>query len=78
MGALQINLRYDHLDLVDAGIVGGVQDSYAVSLVWTPTDYTRFLINYARNQIDQSIFPVAGGDTSYAVDAVGVRAQVNF
>jgi phosphate-selective porin OprO/OprP len=78
MGALQINLRYDHLDLVDAGIVGGVQDSYAVSLVWTPTDYTRFLINYARNQIDQSIFPVAGGDTSYAVDAVGVRAQVDF
>lgn len=78
MGALQLNFRYDHLDLIDAGIVGGIQDTYAVSLVWTPTDYTRFLINYGRNQIDQSNFPVAGGDTSYRVDAVGVRAQIDF
>lgn len=78
MGAVQVNLRYDHLDLVDAGIIGGLQDTYAISLVWTPTDYTRFLINYARNQIDQSNFPVGGGDTSYGVDTLGVRAQVDF
>lgn len=78
MGALQVNLRYDHLDLVDAAIAGGLQDTYAVSLVWTPTDYTRLLVNYARVQVDQSIFPIEGGSTSYGVDVAGIRAQVDF
>src|SRR5690606_20439921 len=28
IGAIQVNLRYDHLDLGDAGIVGGTQKGY--------------------------------------------------
>ena len=78
MGALQVNLRYDYLDLTDAGIVGGTQNGYAVSLVWTPTDYTRFMVNYGRMQYDNAAIPAAGGDTSYGVDAFGVRAQIDF
>ena len=77
-GAVQVNLRYDHLDLTDAGIVGGTQNGYAVSLVWTPTDYTRFMMNYGRMQYDNAAIPAAGDDTSYGVDAFGVRAQIDF
>lgn len=77
-GAVQVNLRYDYLDLTDAGIVGGTQNGYAVSLVWTPTDYTRFMMNYGRMQYDNAAIPAAGGDTSYGVDAFGVRAQIDF
>ena len=77
-GAVQVNLRYDYLDLVEAGLVGGTQDAYAVSLVWTPTDYTRLMMNYARLQYDDAAVAAAGGDRSYGVDAFGVRAQIDF
>lgn len=78
IGAIQVNLRYDYLDLTDAGIVGGTQNGYGVSLVWTPTDYTRLIMNYGRMQYDNAIHPAAGGDTSYGVDAFGMRAQIDF
>lgn len=77
-GALQLNLRYDYLDLNDAGIIGGTQNGFGVSLIWTPTDYTRFMLNYGRLSYDDAVHPAAGGDTSYSVDSLGVRAQVDF
>ena len=78
MGSLQLNLRYDHLDLNDAGIVGGVQNGYQASLNWKPTDYTMLSVNYGRMEYTDSVLPTADGDTDYGVDAVGVRAQVDF
>ncbi|MGB7407002.1 MAG: porin [Pontixanthobacter sp.] len=77
-GAVQFNARYDRLDLNDDGVVGGTQDSYQFALIWTTTDYARFLINYARLNYQDTVFPDADGDTSYGVDAIGVRAQVDF
>ena len=77
-GAVQVNLRYDYLDLNDAGIVGGIQNGYQASLIWTPTAYTRFLVNYGRMSYDDAIYALPGGDRSYSVDAFGVRAQVDF
>lgn len=77
IGAIQVNLRYDYLDLNDAGIVGGKQDGYEASLIWTPTDYTRFIVNYGRiNYTDAVALP--DGDRSYGVDAFGARAQIDF
>lgn len=78
LGALQLNVRYDHLDLVDAGLIGGVQDGYYASLIWTPTDYTRLMLNYGRLQYSQAAQATATGDRSYGVDVVGMRAQVDF
>ncbi len=78
MGSLQLNLRYDHLDLNDGAVIGGTQDGYFVSLVWKPTDYTMLLANYGRLQYNDAVFPAAGGDTSYGVDSLGVRAQIDF
>jgi len=77
IGAIQVNLRYDYLDLNDAGIVGGKQDGYEASLIWTPTDYMRFIVNYGRmNYTDAVALP--NGDRSYGVDAFGARAQIDF
>jgi phosphate-selective porin OprO/OprP len=39
-GAFQVNLRYDRLDLSDAGVTGGSQNAYLASLIWIPSDYT--------------------------------------
>lgn len=78
MGAVQVNLRYDYLDLNDGGIIGGKQNGYGISVIWTPTDYTRFMMNYGKMSYDDAVYAAAGGDTSYSVDAFGVRAQVDF
>lgn len=77
-GALQLNLRYDRLDLNDDGIVGGTQDGYYVSLIWIPTDYVRFLLNYGRLNYKDAAVPAAGDDRDYGIDVIGARAQVDF
>ena len=77
-GSVQVNLRYDHLDLTDAGVVGGSQDGYFLSVVWKPTDYTALLANYGKLDYRNAVYPAAGGDTSYSVDVFGVRAQIDF
>jgi phosphate-selective porin OprO/OprP len=78
IGAVQVNLRYDHLDLNDSGVVGGTQDGFGVAIVWTPTAYTKLMANYGRIKYSDAAIPAAGGDRSYSVDAFGARAQVDF
>lgn len=78
LGAWQVNFRYDHLDLNDGPIIGGIQNAYHASLIWTPTDHTRLLLNYGKQDYTDAIFPTGTGDTSYTVDVFGVRAQVDF
>ena len=77
-GAVQVNLRYDFLDLNSRGIIGGTQNGLQASLIWIPTDYVRLLLNYGRMQYDDAAIPAAGGDRDYAVDVIGARAQIDF
>jgi phosphate-selective porin OprO/OprP len=77
LGALQLNLRYDHLDLTDDGIVGGTQRGYEASLVWIPQDHVRFLLNYGYLRYSGAL-PTPTGDTSYGVNVLGARAQIDF
>ena len=76
-GALALNLRWDYLDLKDAGIVGGTQNAYQASLNWKPTDYVMLGLNYAHILYDDAAISVAG-DTDYSVDMAAFRAQVDF
>ncbi len=77
-GAFQINLRYDHLDLTDGGIVGGRQRGYQASLVWIARDHVRFLLNYGHLRYDDAAIAAAGGDRDYGINVFGARAQVDF
>lgn len=77
MGAFQVTARYDYLDLSDAGIIGGKQSTYGLSLMWVPIDYVRFIANYGH--IDLTDSPIlAGTRNDYGVDSLGLRAQVDF
>lgn len=77
IGAVQVNLRYDYLDLNDRDIRGGTQDAYIAAIVWTPIQYLRFNVNYAR--IDYAgATPLPDGRTNYGVDVLGSRFELDF
>ncbi len=78
IGAIQVNARYDYLDLTDAGIVGGTQKGYEASLIWTQTDYTRLMVNYAHLDYTNAYYPTASGSRNYGADVVAMRAQIDF
>ncbi len=80
IGAIQLNLRYDFLELNDrdAGIIGGTQNGIYSSLIWTMTDYTRLQVNYGRLEYDDAPNALPSGEQDYSVDVVGVRAEFDF
>ena len=78
IGAFQVNLRYDYLDLNSGAIRGGTQNGLEASLMWIPNDYVRFLLNYGHMIYNDAIIPATGGDRDYSVDVLGARAQVDF
>jgi phosphate-selective porin OprO and OprP len=78
LGALQLNLRYDYLDLTDDGVVGGTQRAYAAGLVWIPQDHVRFLVNFARLRYENAAIIPPSGDRDYSVNVIAARAQVDF
>ena len=77
-GSLQFNARYDYLDLSDAGIIGGTQNGYQASILWKPTDYVLFGLNYGHMVYDDAAITTADGDDSYSVDMIGLRSQIDF
>jgi phosphate-selective porin OprO and OprP len=76
-GALGLNLRWDYLDLNNAGIVGGTQNAFQASLNWKPTDYVLFGLNFAHILYDDAAVSV-DGDGDYSADMAAIRAQVDF
>ena len=77
IGAIQLNARYDRIDLNDGAIVGGTQQAALLSAIWIPTEYLRFLLNYGHLWIDDAAV-LAGTDPEYQVDTFGMRAQIDF
>ncbi len=77
LGAVQVNLRYDWLDLSSGAVVGGRQQVAGASLVWMPIDYVRFILNYGHLWIDNAAVP-AGTVRNYSADSLGMRAQFDF
>ena len=78
IGAFEVNARYDHLDLNDAGIIGGRQRTMLVGLVWAPIDYIRLTANYGRVKITDAAIATATGDRDYSADTFGLRTQIDF
>lgn len=77
-GAVQLNLRYDRLDLDSDGIAGGTQDGWFASLIWIPQDYVRFMLNAGHLRYGNAAVAATGGDRSYGVNVVAARAQIDF
>lgn len=77
MGAWQITLRYDYLDMNSKGIVGGKQNGVIAALVWTPIEYLRFNLNYAHLAYQDAAI-LAGTRSDYSVNVVGWRAELDF
>ncbi|HEY0012358.1 MAG TPA: porin [Allosphingosinicella sp.] len=77
-GAVQLNLRYDHLDLNSGPVTGGTQNGYQASLIWIPQDYLRLMLNAAHLRYGDARIPAADGDRSYGVNVVAARAQIDF
>ena len=76
-GAVQINLRYDYLDLNDAGIVGGKQNAWLAAIIWTPIDHLRFNLNYGYLSYSDAAIR-AGIRRDYGVHVSGVRLELDF
>lgn len=77
IGAVQVNARYDYLDLNDAGISGGRQRGYLASIIWTPTAWMRLMAEAARIDYRGAAIAVAGR-RDYGVDVVGARVQFSY
>jgi phosphate-selective porin OprO and OprP len=77
-GAVQLNVRYDWLDLNDGPTIGGHQDMAGVSLVWVPHKQFRFIADYGHFWIKNSPVTASGGQRDYTADAFGLRAQFDF
>lgn len=77
IGALQLNFRYDYLDLNSGDVRGGTQNAYLAALVWTPLQYLRFNLNYG--YLDYSgAAPLPDGRTSYGLHVLGSRFELDF
>lgn len=77
IGAVQLNLRYDYLDLDSGAIVGGQQNAFIAAVVWTPIEFLRFNLNYAHIDYDDAAI-AAGTRTDYGIDVMGLRAELDF
>jgi phosphate-selective porin OprO/OprP len=76
-GAIQVNLRYDRLDLSDGIVTGGTQDSYLASMIWTPVEHLRLMANYGHLFFNGAAI-ATGTDRDYAADILVMRGQVDF
>lgn len=77
IGLVQLNLRYDYLDLDSRGVVGGKQNAAILALIWSPIEYLRFAVNYGHLRYSNAAIP-AGTTTNYGVDVLGWRAELDF
>lgn len=76
-GSFGANVRWDYLDLADAGIVGGKQNAFQFSLNWKPIDYVLFGFNVAHIVYRDAAIAV-DGNRDYSVNVAGLRSQVDF
>jgi len=79
MGAWQVGIRYDYVDLTDEDIFGGVQDTWIFGVNWHLNNYSRIMFNYSMSDVKKA-FDVSrnGADGKNDIDAFGLRFQVDW
>jgi phosphate-selective porin OprO/OprP len=79
LGAVEILMRFDYLDLEDraAQVLGGRQTAYLLGVNWYPVDHVRLMANAALIEIaDGPNYRNAAGKNT--LDVVGLRAQIDW
>jgi len=71
-GSVQLNLRYDYLDLVDSMINGGNQRALLFGVIWTPVNYLRLNMNYGRMKYQTPALE------EFGIDVAGMRMELDF
>jgi phosphate-selective porin OprO/OprP len=75
-GALQLALRYSHLDLTDRDIQGGIGNNWTLGLNWLFTAHTKMQFNYVFGDIHEHF--VQRGQTAGEYESWGTRYAVDF
>ncbi len=78
-GALQLVARYDHIDLADNGIFGGIQKTFIIGANWWLSRHIKVAVNYSHSDIAQAFLVAANGaDGANAVNSFGIRTQIDW
>jgi phosphate-selective porin OprO/OprP len=89
-GAIQLNVRYDRLDLNDrvSGtgfsapdyVAGGIERGLLGSVIWQPIDYVRFTFQYTRASVRGGTrsAQIGGLNGRFSTDLYLARAQFDF
>ena len=79
IGAWQLAVRYDTIDLSDEGIFGGKQNTYIAGVNWYLTKQVRVTFNASRSNIsDATLVSANGADGKNTVNAYGIRLQASW
>ena len=75
-GAWELALRYEEIDLTDAGVTGGEASAwtFGINWHWNPNMRVMFNVFYAETTVPGAIGGGFTGDTT----AFGMRWQVDF
>ena len=77
MGAWQLGFRYNHLDLNDQGLNGGVLDNYTAGLNWFWNPNMKWQFNYIAT--DRDVSQVTGRTAgSGVIHGFGTRLAIDF
>lgn len=78
-GAWQLAGRFDRIDLSDQQVFGGEQNTYVLGVNWYLNRHARLMLNYSHSAIKNATDVSANGaDGTNSVDAVGLRAQIDW
>lgn len=76
LGGFELAVRYDELDLQDAGVSGGEQQTLVLGLNWHMDPNTRLMLNYFIADIEGG--PVLGAGAEATLSGLGLRFQVDW
>ena len=77
IGAIELVVRYDRLDLNGGSVNGGTEDSGYVGVSWWPVEHLRFMLNYGHLEF-RNVLVTANGDRDFGADTFAARAQIDF
>ncbi len=77
LGAWQIGFRYNHLDLNDQGLNGGILDNYVTTLNWFWNPNMKWQFNHSITDRDVSLVPGRTGGSG-TIHAFGTRVAIDF